>query len=58
LSGPRLERPKSDPELVAEEKKQCIGDEQQRNSVEDKIGQGKGWYGLGLIREKLAITQG
>ena len=30
----------------------------QRNAVEGKIGQGKRRFGLGLIREKLAITQG
>jgi hypothetical protein len=58
LSGPRLERPKSDPELIDEEKQQFIGDQQQRNALEGKIGQGKGRYGLGLIREMLAITQG
>lgn len=28
------------------------------NDVEGKIGQGKRRFGLGLIREKLAITQG
>ncbi len=58
LSGPRLGRPKSDPELVAAEKQQFIDDQRQRNAVEGKIGQGKRRYGLGLIREKLAVTQG
>lgn len=58
LSGPRLGRPKSDPQLLAEEKKQFLDDQRQRNAVEGKIGQGKRRYGLGLIREKLAITQG
>ena len=58
LSGPRLGRPKSDPELVAAEKKQFLDDQRQRNAVECKIGQGKRRYGLGLIREKLATTQG
>lgn len=58
LSGPRLGRPKSDPELVAAEKKQFLDDQRQRNAVEGKIGQGKRRYGLGLIREKLSITQG
>jgi hypothetical protein len=58
LSGPRLGRPKSDPELVAAEKQQFIEDQRQRNAVEGKIGQGKRRYGLGLIREKLAVTQG
>ena len=58
LSGPRLGRPKNDPELVAAEKQQFIDDLRQRNAVEGKIGQGKRRFGLGLIREKLAITQG
>jgi len=43
---------------VAAEKQQCIDDQRQRNAVEGKIGQGKRRYGLGLIREKLATTQG
>ena len=58
LSGPRLGRPKSDPDLLAEEKRQFIDDQRQRNAVEGKIGQGKRRFGLGLIREKLAVTQG
>ena len=58
LSGPRLGRPKSDPELVAAEKQQFIDDQRQRNAVEGKIGQGKRRFGLGLIREKLPATQG
>jgi hypothetical protein len=58
LSGPRLGRPKNDPELVAAEKQQFIDDQRQRNAVEAKIGQGKRRFGLGLIREKLAVTQG
>ena len=58
LSGPSLGRPKSDPELLAEEKRQFLDDQRQRNAVEGKIGQGKRRFGLGLIREKLAITQG
>lgn len=58
LSGPRLGRPKNDPELVAAEKQQFIDDKRQRNAVEGKFGQGKRRFGLGLIREKLAITQG
>jgi hypothetical protein len=57
LSGPRLGRPKSDPDLVAVEKRQFIDDQRQRNAVEGKIGQGKRRFGLGLIREKLAVTQ-
>ncbi len=51
-------RPKSNPELVAAEKQQFIDDQRQRNAVAGKIGQGKRRYGLGLIREKLAVTQG
>ena len=58
LSGPRLGRPKNDPEMVAAEKQQCIDDQRQRNAVEGKIGQDKRRYGLGLISEKLASTQG
>ncbi len=58
MSGPRLGRPKSDPELLAEEKRQFLDDQRQRNAVEGKIGQGKRQFGLGLIREKLAVTQG
>jgi hypothetical protein len=58
LSGPRLGRPKSDPELLAEKKCQFLDDQRQRNAVEGKIGQGKRRFGLGLIREKLAVTQG
>jgi len=44
--------------MVAAEKQQFIDDQRQRNAVEGKIGQGKRRYGLGLIREKLATTQG
>jgi IS5 family transposase len=58
LSGPRLWRPKSDPELMAAEKQQFIDDQRQRNAVEGKIGQGKRRFGLSLIREKLPATQG
>ena len=50
--------PKSDPELLAEDKRQFLDDQRQRNAVEGKIGQGKRRFGLGLIREKLAVTQG
>ncbi len=57
LSGPRLGRPKNDPELVAAEKQQFLDDQRQRNAVEGKIGQGKRRFGLGQIREKLAVTQ-
>jgi IS5 family transposase len=58
FSGPCLERPKRDSELVAAEKQQFIDDQRQMNAVEGKICQGKRRYGLGLIREKLAVTQG
>jgi hypothetical protein len=43
---------------VAEEKRQFIDDQRRRNAVEGKFGQGKRRFGLGLIREKLALTQG
>jgi hypothetical protein len=43
---------------MAAEKQQFIDDQRQRNAVEGKIGQGKRRYGLGLIREKLPVTQG
>lgn len=58
LSGPPLGRPKSDPELIAAEKKQFMNDQRKRNAVEGKIGECKRRYGLGLIREKLIATQG
>jgi IS5 family transposase len=44
--------------MVAAEKQQFIDDQQQRNAVEGKIGQGKRRYGLALILEKLPVTQG
>ena len=43
---------------MAAEKRQFINDQRQRNAVEGKIGEGKRRYGLGLIREKLSVTQG
>jgi hypothetical protein len=43
---------------VADEKRQFIDDQRRRNAVEGKFGQGKRRFGLGLIREKLALTQG
>ena len=58
MSGRRLGRPKSDPELLAEEKRQFLDDQRQRNAVEGKIAQDKRRFGLGLIREQLAVTQG
>lgn len=58
LSGLRLGRLQSDPQLLAEEKNQFVDHQQRRNAVEGKIGQGKRRYGLDLIREKLATTQG
>ena len=58
LRGPRLGRPKSDPGLAADAKRPFADGQRQRNAVEGKIGQGKRRYGLGLIREKLAVTQG
>ncbi|EAQ73951.1 hypothetical protein WH5701_09950 [Synechococcus sp. WH 5701] len=58
LSGPRLGRPKNDPDLVAAEKKIALDDQRRRNGVEGKFGQGKRRFGLGLVREKLAETSG
>jgi IS5 family transposase len=58
LSGPRLGRPKSNPDLVAEQKRQFIDDQRRRNPFEGRFGPGKRRFGLGLIREKLALTQG
>ena len=58
LSGPRLGRPKNDPEFVKAAKQQFADDSRRRNAVEGKIGQGKRRFGLDLIREKLDITQG
>ncbi len=43
---------------MVEEKRQFLDDQRGRNAVEGKFGQGKRRYGLGLIREKLALTQG
>jgi hypothetical protein len=61
-----LGRPKSNPELAAEAKRLDADDQYQRNAVVaegfceavGKIGQEKRRFGLGLIREKLAVTQG
>lgn len=58
MSGPRIGRPKNEPELVATEKEQFIDDQRHRNAVEGKIGQCKRCYGIGLIREELEATQG
>jgi hypothetical protein len=43
---------------LAEDKRQFLDDQRQRNAVEGKIGQGKRRFGLDLIRERLAVTQG
>jgi hypothetical protein len=58
LSGPRLGRPKNDPELLAEEKQIALDDQRRRNGVEGKFGQGKRRFGLDLVREKLIETSG
>jgi IS5 family transposase len=42
LSGPRLGRPKSDPELLAEEKCQLLDDQRRRNADEGKIPRANG----------------
>jgi len=52
-------RPTQERSCIASwDKKQFIDDQRQRNAVEGKIGQGKRRYGLGLVQEKLAATQG
>ena len=56
LSGPRLGCLKSDPELLAEEKRQFLDDQRWHNPVDGKIGQSEYRCGLGLIRAKLAVT--
>lgn len=43
---------------MASEKQQFIDDQRQINAVEGRIGQGKRRFGLGLIRERLSVTQG
>jgi hypothetical protein len=43
---------------LAEEMRQFLDDRRQRNAVEGRIGQGKRRFALGLIREKLAVSQG
>jgi len=43
---------------VAEEKRQFIDDQRRRNAFEGRFGPGKRRFGLGLIREKRALTQG
>jgi hypothetical protein len=58
LIGPRLGRPKSDPDLVAEEKRQFLDDQRRCNAVEEKFGQCKRRYGLDLMCEKLALSKG
>jgi hypothetical protein len=57
LSGPRHGRPNSDPELLAEEKRQLLDDQRQRKDVEGRIVQGKRRMGLGVTREKLSVSQ-
>jgi hypothetical protein len=41
---------------VAEEKRQFIDDQRRRNAFEGRFVPGKRRFGLGLIREKLALT--
>ena len=41
LYGPRHDRPKCDPDLVAEEKRHFLDDQLRRNAVEGEFGQGK-----------------
>ncbi len=51
-------RQKKDPELLVAKKQQFIDDQRHRNAVDVRLGQGMRLFGLGLIREKLAITRG
>ncbi len=43
--------------MVAAEKRQFIDDQRHRNAIEGKIGQGKRQFSLGLLREKVPVTQ-
>ena len=58
MHGPRLDRPKSDPVLLVEKKRQFLDDQRQRNAVEGKIGQGKRRFGLRLVRDMHVVSQG
>lgn len=56
LSGPPLGRPTGDTELLKEQKKLQRQDENVRNAVEGKFGQGKRRFSLALVMTKLAHT--
>ena len=58
MSDPRLLRRKCVPQMVAAEKHLLLGEQWQRDADEGKLGHGKRRHGMGLIRGKLAITQG
>lgn len=53
LSGPPLGRPSKDPKVLKGQRKQEREDTKIRNGVEGKFGEGKRFYGLGLIMTRL-----
>jgi len=55
--APRPGRPKNDSELVASEKQQFAEGQHKRNTFAGKISKGLRRFGLGLIHEKLSVTQ-
>ncbi len=54
LSGPPLGRPPKDPEVRKKQRKQEREDSKIRNHIEGKFGEGKRFYGLGLVMTRLA----
>ena len=56
LSGPPLGRPSKDPKVLKEQRKQEREDTKIRNGVEGKFGEGKRFYGLGLVMTRLQET--
>jgi IS5 family transposase len=56
LSGPPLGRPSKDPKVLKEQRKQEREDTKIRNGVEGKFGEGKRFYGLGLVMTRLQDT--
>ena len=53
LSGPPLGRPSKDPKVLKAQRKQEREDTKIRNGVEGKFGEGKRFYGLGLVMTRL-----
>ena len=56
LSGPPLGRPTKDPVLLKQQRKEEREDAKIRNCVEGKFGEGKRFYGLGLLKTRLEKT--